>query len=94
MRAWVKTMAAVAATALPDCLSAEGRTLLPRAWLSLLCPPRGRKERAMRAWVKTRAALAATALPDCLSAEGRTLLSSRWRSQDDNYYYRHAIIKI
>ena len=45
-RAWVKTMAAVAATAQPDCLSAEGRTLLPRAWPTLLCPPRGRRERA------------------------------------------------
>ena len=31
-RAWVKIMAALAATALPDCLWAEGRTLLPSRW--------------------------------------------------------------
>ena len=31
-REWVKIRAAIAATALPDCLWAEGRTLLPSRW--------------------------------------------------------------
>ena len=76
------------------CSISIARTTYPRARPSLLCPPRGRRERAQASVGKDKAALADTALPSCLQAGGRTLLPSRLRSQDDNYYYRHAIIRI
>ena len=39
------------------------RTTYPRAWLSLMCPPRGRRERAQARVGIDKAALADTALP-------------------------------
>ena len=42
---------------------AQARTTYPRAWPSLLCPPRGRRERAQARVGKDKAALADTALP-------------------------------
>ena len=45
------------------CSRSHTRTTYPRAWPSLLCPPRGRRERAPASVGKDKAALADTALP-------------------------------